>query len=182
MTDVMKRLSLKMEVANILQFFVMLFFVINLVGSLLALSSTFDISGNQGWIQDANLEDTSSANLYITSMYFAIMICTTVGYGDLETKNYFEKSLVCLVIILGVAYFSFILSNLANQFSELQREKRIKEHRNRAIDDMEKRFKVDGNTMKKIRFFFKEHDSNLDLSNNLEMSYLLRILPTNLKT
>lgn len=47
---------------------------------------------------------------------------------------------------------------------------------------MEKRFKVDEKVLNKIKFFFKEHESNLDLSNNLEMSYLLKILPTNLKT
>lgn len=47
---------------------------------------------------------------------------------------------------------------------------------------MEKKYKVDEKILTKIKFFFKEHESNLDLSNNLEMSYLLRILPTNLKT
>jgi len=47
---------------------------------------------------------------------------------------------------------------------------------------MERKYGVSEKVLNKIRFFYKEHESNLDLSNNLEMSYLLRILPTSLKT
>lgn len=47
---------------------------------------------------------------------------------------------------------------------------------------MERKFNVSETIIKRITFFFTEHESSLEISNNLEMSYLLRILPTNLKT
>jgi hypothetical protein len=55
MKDILKRLSFKMEIANILQNFVTLIFIVNLVGCLLALSATVDIDSGEGWILNANL-------------------------------------------------------------------------------------------------------------------------------
>lgn len=64
--------------------------------------------------------------IYLTAMYFAIVTCATVGYGEILPKNKFEIMLTCLIIVFGVSYFSYILSDLSNQFSELQKENKIK--------------------------------------------------------
>ena len=50
------------------------------------------------------------------------------------------------------------------------------------MKELEKKFKVPEKILQKIRFFYQERETNIEISNNLEMSYLMRILPTNLKT
>ena len=52
--------------------------------------------------------------IYITAVYFAILSCATVGYGDIKPINNYELIFVCLILIFGVAYFSYILSDLSN--------------------------------------------------------------------
>jgi hypothetical protein len=47
-------------------------------------------------------------------MYFAITTCATVGYGDIIAVNNYEEALCCIILIFGVAAFSFALSDLAN--------------------------------------------------------------------
>eukprot|EP00347_Sterkiella_histriomuscorum_P004458 403360386 len=182
MRDIMKRLNLKIELANILQNFCTLFFMIHLLGCLFTTSATFDLGNYMNWITNSNQQNEDNFMIYLSAMYFAIVTCATVGYGDILPKNKFEIMLTNLIVIFGVSYFSYVLSDLSNQFSELQRENKIKEDREKILNAMEKVYKVDEKVLTKIKFFFKEHESNLDLSNNLEMSYLLRILPTNLKT
>lgn len=81
--------------------------------------------------------------IYITAIYWATVTCATVGYGDVLPYNNFEKLLACIVIIIGVATFSYSLSDLATQFSELQRESKIKEDRERIIKDLEKNYRVE---------------------------------------
>jgi len=81
--DLMRRLSLELEISNILLFFIYLLFTINIIGSLLIIASTFDINNNEGWIQSAGLIDSGNPMIYISGIYFSTEICTTVGYGDL---------------------------------------------------------------------------------------------------
>jgi hypothetical protein len=45
----------------------------------------------------------------------------TVGYGDILPITFYEKLLICMILVLGVAIFSFFLSSMANQFAEIQR-------------------------------------------------------------
>jgi len=50
MRDVMKRLSLKSEIANVLQNFTTLLFMIHLIGCLFTTSASFDLTSNINWI------------------------------------------------------------------------------------------------------------------------------------
>ena len=57
--------------------------------------------------------------LYITSVYWAVTISMTVGYGDLLPISTFETLLVCAILIVGVALFSYFVGAMSNGFSSL---------------------------------------------------------------
>ena len=50
---------------------------------------------------------------YLSAVYFAIATCATAGYGDITPINEYEVAYCLLMMITGVAAFSFALSNLA---------------------------------------------------------------------
>ncbi len=85
-------------------------------------------------------------------------------------------------MIIGVAGFSFALSDLSTQFIELRRTVNLNEERERSMKELEKRFKVDKEVLDKIKDFFNQNEDKLDFTSNLEMVYLLRTLPSFLKT
>lgn len=182
MRDVMKRFSFKLEMANIMLNFSKLIFIIHLIGCLFTTSATFDSGNYTSWITYSKNQNVDNMQIYLSSVYFAIVTCATVGYGDILPKNKYENMLACLIIIFGVSYYSYILSDLSNQFSEIQKENKVKEDRDKILEIMEKRHGVSEKIINKIKFFYKEYESNLEISNGLEMTYLLRILPTSLKT
>ena len=58
---------------------------------------------------------------YVAALYWATVTCTTVGYGDILSENYIELVWAMIIIVFGVALFSYVLSNLTTQFSEISR-------------------------------------------------------------
>lgn len=67
------------------------------------------------------MQDEGVFYSYLTSLYWASVTIITVGYGDILPQNSWETSLVCVIFVIGVAMFSYTLSALANQFSELSK-------------------------------------------------------------
>ena len=57
------------------------------------------------------LEDTPGYYRMITSCYFSITTLSTVGYGDLSPKSKHEMILGIFIMLLGVAFFSFIMGS-----------------------------------------------------------------------
>lgn len=80
--------------------------------------------------------------VYVSAVYWAITTCATVGYGDIVPLNNYEIFACLWVIILGVAIFSFTLSDLASSFSELLKTSRLNEERERQLKELEKTFKA----------------------------------------
>ena len=52
-------------------------------------------------------------------MYWSVVTCATVGYGDIIPTNGYELALAMTIIIVGVAIFSFVLGDLSNSISEI---------------------------------------------------------------
>ena len=65
------------------------------------------------WIIYSNMEDSTFASLYITSIYFLIETMTTVGYGDI-TNVCTIYSLIFQIVLLsvGIAAYSWIITIL----------------------------------------------------------------------
>lgn len=120
--------------------------------------------------------------IYISAVYWAITSCATVGYGDIVSSNDYENITAILILIVGVAIFSFALSDLSNQFSELNRNSSIFNEREKQLKELEKKFKVGKNLTDRIQAFFNQKQNKLDYAGNSEMSFLMRVLPSNLKT
>ena len=53
----------------------------------------------------------STSEKLVTSAYFAITTLSTVGYGDMYPISEMEKVVVVLVMLSGVAFFSYIMGN-----------------------------------------------------------------------
>lgn len=140
---IIKTFGLKMEIAMILKDFVILIFIMNLCGCLFTASSNFDFITVNGWIYKFFYEDDSNLEIYVTAVYWSVTTCATVGYGDILPVNEFEKMLTVFVLILGVSTFSYCLSDLSTQFSELQKDSKVKEDRQRTLEELETKFKVD---------------------------------------
>ncbi len=65
---------------------------------------------------------------------------------------------------------------------ELRRTVNLHEDRERSIKELEKRFKINREVLDDIKNFFDNNQDKLDFTSNLEMTYILNMLPSFLKT
>ena len=60
-----------------------------------------------------NLGSNSNGRNLIISCYFVMTTLATIGYGDLSPKTKVEKFTVILIMIIGIAFFSYIMGNFS---------------------------------------------------------------------
>lgn len=64
------------------------------------------------WYDDFGLGEMIMIDQLVTSLYFALTTLSTVGYGDLYPISQIERIFAVIVMLLGVAFFSFIMGNV----------------------------------------------------------------------
>lgn len=57
---------------------------------------------------------------FMTSVYFALTILSTVGYGDYYPISNLEMLTALVVMLGGVAFFSYIMGNLMEIFTNYE--------------------------------------------------------------
>lgn len=67
--------------------------------------------------------DYDNFELYMISLYWAIMTLTSVGYGDVIPVNTDEKILCCIVMIGGIFMYSYIVGSFTNLITNLDSRK-----------------------------------------------------------
>ena len=56
------------------------------------------------------------------SCYFALTTLSTVGYGDYYPINNSERSLAVIIMLCGVAFFSYIMGNFVEIISNYEKK------------------------------------------------------------
>ena len=87
-------------------------------------------------------ENKEWTELYLVSIYWATVTCTTVGYGDILPTNEYELIWAMVIISFGVSLISYILGNLASQFAEIALNQQNNQEKMRLIDILDSKFKL----------------------------------------
>lgn len=64
-----------------------------------------------GFYEEYNIDELSLPRRLVLCCYFALTTLSTVGYGDLTPKSNIERIFGIIIMILGIALFSYIMGN-----------------------------------------------------------------------
>lgn len=71
------------------------------------------------WVVRHGMEDSSKFKIYLTGVYWALTVLTTVGFGDYYAKTEWEKLLCIVWMIFGIGFYSFILGSVTSVLESL---------------------------------------------------------------
>lgn len=75
-----------------------------------------EVEGQTTWYLSNSLEDyESNSDRVIVSLYFALTMLSTVGYGDMFPLSNLERLVSVFCMMIGVAVFSMVMG----QFTEI---------------------------------------------------------------
>mmetsp|Transcript_21875 Transcript_21875/g.33923 ORF Transcript_21875/g.33923 Transcript_21875/m.33923 type:complete len:128 (+) Transcript_21875:734-1117(+) len=127
-------MDLKIELQGVVKSFVVLVYILHVAGCFWNSAADLNIFDRINWVRENGLEDQSLLSRYLAALYWGTVTCTTVGYGDILPTNGYELIWAMVIIVFGVAVFSYILSELSSQFSEITRSNAANQERLQQID------------------------------------------------
>lgn len=96
-------------------------FMIHLIGSAwIIIGELNEVEVRDNWLRSNELEDASKLMQYVTSCYWAVVTIATVGYGDITPQNTEEAEANILIILIGVTFYSYIVSRVTTIFNASQ--------------------------------------------------------------
>jgi voltage-gated potassium channel len=128
---------------------------------LLPLAATMPITIHMfacGWIAlggQAVIEKPDDLTRYVSAIYWAITTLTTVGYGDVVAKTIPQMLYANATQIVGVAFFGYVLSNMASLLSRLNAARESHLGRLDKIESFFRQYRVPMPLRYKIRSYYQ---------------------------
>ena len=66
------------------------------------------------WITYFHFENETDGSKYVIALYFTVTTIATVGYGDISGTNDWERGTCCLLMVIGVTFFSIASGTFTN--------------------------------------------------------------------
>lgn len=93
------------------------------------LNSYIGLARSDSWIaanSDLLPKNYENSDIYIASLYWTMTTFTTVGYGDFTATTSFEYFFQCIVMLIGIGFFGYIIGNVSNVFVQVETSSQIK--------------------------------------------------------
>jgi len=130
----LKKMKMRNEYQSIILTMLSLMFILHVTGCLWYAASQLNVKDYNNWITNNDMKDADMFTKYAASIYWATVTCTTVGYGDITPTNFYELIWALCIIIFGVAFFSYVLSDLSSKFTEITKSHALNQERMQQID------------------------------------------------
>ena len=123
--------------------------------------------------------------MYLNALYFSIVTSFSVGYGDITVVNYGELVFINIFLIVGLAIYSFCLSNLISLFEIIAKKDNFFLEKENSIKDFCRNHKLPTSLYFEIKNYLIDNESKNNsfyASRNLMSTFneLTYSLPTKL--
>ena len=115
----LQKVTKNVNVQSLVLTFMKLLLLVNSSACAWRMLSEWSLNSPKGWLRADDSMDSAVIEQFISAFYWAVVTCTTVGYGDILPQNPYEVGWAALNILVGVIIFSMFQGEAASQCQEL---------------------------------------------------------------
>jgi len=137
-------------------------------------------NSNVTWIYLNSNQDSSSEELYIYAVYWATQTIVTVGFGDVTLTTNAERLIAIVLMYIGSAVYSFLVSNLGTIAEEADMFETSVKAKINAVKKLAKQAHLPNDLVQKVKKFIESNHKHNPRTSMKDQSYLEE-LPFTLK-
>ena len=169
---------ISLSVERLFWFVVTLIIMLHLVACGWVFIGRFNMdTDSNNWITTYGFADLTNPELYIVSMYWTVTTVATVGYGDIHACNQEEMVVNCVVMLLGVCIYSYMIGALTNLISSLDSRKAKLNQKLELLRELGKEYGLSKTFLEKLASAVEYEHKNT----NKDIDELVSTLPNSLK-
>ncbi|OMJ80219.1 hypothetical protein SteCoe_19582 [Stentor coeruleus] len=132
-------------------------------------------SGPNTWIYKYNYLDKTTAEKYLTGVYFAVTTILTVGFGDISAGSKTEMILCITLELLGIIFYSFILGVMTSLLTSIDHKEVLLKSRIHLVHMLSNDIKLPDEIFKKMRRETKKYFERLMIDDEKRIELCSRI-------
>jgi hypothetical protein len=175
---ILKKLRMNAGISRLINTLFIVMVLSHIFACIFFYSAKLALFNENTWINRAGLQDVAPNVQYLASLYYSLTVVTTVGFGDITSVTVFEKILTCLWMIIGVAFYSFVISNLSAIISSMDFHTTILDTKIGTLNDFAQKLSIPDYLYLRIKKVYEENDAQYFIQDENE---ILQDLPYNLK-
>jgi hypothetical protein len=148
---IIKLLQINWNLLRLLQFSFSTLILAHILSCLWYYTTRIDESNPDNWVVRSKMIDKPTSEIYIASFYWIITTLTTVGFGDIVAYTLFERIFCVLLMVFGVGFYSYIISNLSSIISSIDSRTANLKYKLESLDEFAKLTKIPQELMHKIQ-------------------------------
>lgn len=175
----MKRFDISNQTRNLIKMLITVLFFTHLTACLWFFQAKLLDFPDDCWVTKRGLIDSSNAQQFLASYYWAFQTLTTVGYGDINANgSIYEMIIAFFWMIFGVGYQSYSIGNFIQIIQANEKDQEILLNKIHSLKIFQKQYKISSNLFYRIK---RHIEHNLMQKNYKETEKFMNQLPLNLR-
>lgn len=112
MQNMIRKISMNPGIMRLINTLIIVSVLVHVYSCLWFLQSKVQNHNPKTWVMRTDSIDLEPSIQYLTAVYWSCQLLTTVGYGDFGVGNTTELWMSIIMMIFGVAVYSFVLGNI----------------------------------------------------------------------
>lgn len=151
----LKNVKLNSAISRMIQGMITALLLTHVFACFWYLTAKFSNFSEDTWIFRIGIHGSDRIDYYIWALYWATQTITTVGYGDIPAFTNTEIIFSFIWMLVGVAFYSFIIGNFSSIISGSSQIQKSISYRVKGLSELSRKAKLPFETSKQIKQFIE---------------------------
>lgn len=176
--QIFKKFSMSAGLSRLFNTLMLVLILSHLFACLWYYTARLDKFNEDTWMSRYNMLDADPSKIYLASVYYILTTITSCGFGDIYSVTIKERILTCIWMVVGVAFYSYVISNLSSIISSMDFQSSVLQTKLEGLRKVSDELRIPDNIYLKVKMVYEDNDKQCFMQDD---NNLFEDLPYNIK-